>query len=163
MSRCIEIALEKRRVSCVATLLDEEAPLTCEAVWNALPQAGGARHAKYASNEVYCLLPPWQGDPPGLENTTLTPIPGDVVYFYFPAGHLSPKMREELGFTSFPGFVDLAIFYDRNNYLFDPSVGPVPGNVFATIIDNLVEMAAACQDVFRNGSAGERLTFRRRE
>jgi hypothetical protein len=163
MPRFIEITLEKRKVSCVAKLLDDDAPLTCEIVWNALPQTGDAWHAKYASNEVYCLLPPLKGDAPGRENSTLMPIPGDVVYFYFPAGHLAHRLREQLGLAGFPGFVDLAIFYGRNNFLFDPAVGPVPGNVFATIAENIEEMAAACQDVWRNGSAGERLTFSRRE
>ena len=49
MKRYIEIALEKRNIRCVAQLLDEEAPRTCEAVWWKLPQAGDIVHAKYAS------------------------------------------------------------------------------------------------------------------
>ena len=55
MARFITISLDKRGVSCRARLLDTEAPLTCEAVWNALPQNGSAFHAKYARNEVYTL------------------------------------------------------------------------------------------------------------
>ena len=57
MSRYIEITLKKRGISCVARLLDEKAPRTCEAVWNALPQEGEVYHAKYASNEIYALVP----------------------------------------------------------------------------------------------------------
>ena len=44
MSRHIEIALEKRAVRCVARLLDEQAPRTCAALWDALPQGGDAFH-----------------------------------------------------------------------------------------------------------------------
>src|SRR5207245_6832299 len=78
MARFMELKLEKRGVSCVARLLDAEAPLTCDIVWNGLPIGGDAWHAKYAMNEVYCLVPPIQGDAPGLEHATTMPIPGDV-------------------------------------------------------------------------------------
>ena len=37
MSRYIKVTLEKRGVSCVARLLDDEAPRTAAAVWEALP------------------------------------------------------------------------------------------------------------------------------
>src|SRR5205814_5808273 len=53
MTRHIRITLEKRRVSSVARLLDEDAPLTSAAVWDALPQGGPVYHAKYARNEIY--------------------------------------------------------------------------------------------------------------
>ena len=97
MARFMEIKLEKRGVACVARLLDDEAPLTADIVWNALPLGGDVWHAKYAMNEIYCLVPPIQGDAPGLENSTTMPIPGDIVYFYFPRGHLARSMREERG------------------------------------------------------------------
>jgi hypothetical protein len=57
--------------------------------------------------------------------------------------------------------VDLALFYERNNLLLNPDVGWVPGNVFATIVEGLDEIAAASQDMWLNGVAGERLTFAR--
>lgn len=40
MPRQIKITLERRGVSCVAELLEKDAPRTCEAVWQALPQGG---------------------------------------------------------------------------------------------------------------------------
>ncbi len=57
MPRYVEITLRKRSVTCVAALLDEHAPHTCRAVWEALPQEGDVYHAKYASNEIYALVP----------------------------------------------------------------------------------------------------------
>jgi hypothetical protein len=39
----------------------------------------------------------------------------------------------------------------------------MPGNRFAAITEGLPELAAACQDLWRNGSANERMTFRRLE
>ena len=35
MDRFIEVTLRKRGVSCIARLLDDLAPRTCEAMWNA--------------------------------------------------------------------------------------------------------------------------------
>jgi hypothetical protein len=163
VTRHIEILLEKRGVKCVAQLLDEEAPLTCDLVWNSLPLNGDVYHAKYASNEIYTLVPPLSGSDPGVENPTITPIPGDIAYFYFPAGHLARQFLVESHFDHLPGIVDLAIFYGRNNLLFSPATGPVPANVFAAIVQNLKEIAAASNDIWRAGSLGERLAFRRLE
>jgi hypothetical protein len=39
----------------------------------------------------------------------------------------------------------------------------VPGNVYATIVEGLEAFAAACHDVYRNGSAGETLAYARVE
>ncbi len=159
MARYIEVILKKRGVQCVAQLLDHLAPKTCAAVWEALPQEGNAFHAKYANHEVYTLVPPFASQEPGLENPTILPIPGDICYFYFAPGIVTiPDVRE---FAQRTGVVDLAIFYGRNNFLFSPMTGPVPGNVFATITENFEAMAKACDDIWRQGFVGERLLFRR--
>jgi hypothetical protein len=163
MPRYLSITLEKRGVSCVAELLDKEAPRTCAAVWTALPLEGDAVHAKYARNEVYTMVPPFAAAEPGLENPTVTPIPGDVVYFSFSEGMLDKGFREDRGVEGMPGIVDLAIFYGRNNLLLNGDVGWVPGNVYATIVEGLEGMADACHDVWRSGSVGERLIYRRHE
>lgn len=163
MARAIEVRLEKRGVSCIAELLDDVAPRTCGLVWNSLPREAPAWHAKYASNEVYALMPPLDGESPGRENSTITPAAGDLVYLEFPVGQVPPKLQESLGFTEYDTFVDLALFYARNNLLLDPGSGWVPGNVFATVTENFDAIAEACQDVWRNGFEGERLSFKRVE
>lgn len=165
MARYIEIGLTKRGVSCVARMLDELAPKTCAAVWDALPQSGSAYHAKYARNEVYTLLPAF-GGPPGTENPTVTPIPGDVCYFPFGAAEIgSEAYGYDEGSTAHSGaqVIDLAIFYGRNNLLLNGDVGWVVGNVFATIEEGLAGMADAAQDLWLRGVEGEELSFRRRE
>lgn len=163
MARYLTITLAKRGVSCVAELLDEQAPRTCAAVWSALPLEGDAVHAKYARNEVYTMVPPFAEREPGLENPTVTPIPGDVVYFSFSEGMLDKGFREDRGVDGMTGIVDLAIFYGRNNLLLNGDVGWVPGNVYATIVEGLDRMAEACHDVWRSGNVGERLIYRRYE
>ena len=163
MTRHIRITLEKRRVSSVARLLDEDAPLTSAAVWDALPQGGPVYHAKYARNEIYAMVPPFAAHEPGVENPTVTPIPGDLCYFFFPKGMLDRKFREEKGIQHLPGVVDLALFYGRNNLLLNADVGWVVGNVFATVVDGLEELALAANDVWRSGGVDERLVFARHE
>jgi uncharacterized protein DUF3830 len=163
MPRFIEISLERRGVSCVAELLDKDAPRTCEAVWRALPLGGDAYHAKYARNEVYTMVERFAADEIGLENPTVTPIPGDVCYFSFAGGMLDRQFKEEKGIDQLPGVVDLAIFYGRNNMLLNGDVGWVPGNVYASIVEGLGPMAEACHDVWRSGGVGERLLYRRFE
>lgn len=164
MARYITISLDKRGVSCRARLLDEQAPRTCAAVWDALPQSEQAYHAKYARNEVYTLLPPFADPEPGLENPTITPIPGDVVYFGFEPwqiGNAAYGYDDDSKAHGSGGATDLAIFYGRNNLLINGDAGWVPGNVFGTITEGLEEMAAACQDVWLRGVEGETLSFHR--
>ena len=163
MTRHVTITLESRGVTCRARLLDDEAPLTCAAVWDALPLDGDAFHAKYARNEVYTLLPRITAAP-RRENPTVTPIPGDVCLFDFEPWEIgNPAYGYEPGSEAHAaqGATDLAIFYGRNNLLINGDLGWVPGSVFATIEQGLPEMAAACTDLWRRGFEGERLVFAR--
>jgi len=162
VTRHITITLDKRGVSCRARLLEDVAPRTCAAVWDALPLSAPAYHGKYARNEVYALMPTFAEHDPGKENTTITPIPGDVCWFTFAGDDLgNPAYGYETEHRSMASIVDLAIFYGRNNLLINGDQGWVPGNVFAEIVDGLEEMAAACQDVWMGGARGETLTFAR--
>ncbi|MBM7458352.1 DUF3830 family protein [Rhodococcus coprophilus] len=163
MARFITISLDKRGVSCRARLLDAEAPLTCEAVWNTLPQNGSAFHAKYARNEVYTLVPRITAAP-RRENPTVTPIPGDVCLFDFEPWEIgNSAYGYEPGSEAHAaqGATDLALFYGRNNLLLNGDVGWVPGSVFATIEDGLPALAVACNDLWTEGTVGETLTFAR--
>ncbi|MGO1538488.1 MAG: DUF3830 family protein [Leucobacter sp.] len=164
MTRYIRISLVKRGVTCRARLLDAEAPRTSAAVWDALPQESQVYHGKYARNEIYNLVPAFAPEEPGAENTTITPIPGDVCYFNFSATELGNPgygYREGEGGDTSDTIIDLAVFYGRNNLLINGDVGWIPGNVFAYIEEGLDEFAAACQDLWMNGAAGETLRFER--
>ncbi|HLR94504.1 MAG TPA: DUF3830 family protein [Jiangellaceae bacterium] len=161
VARFISVTLEARNVRCVARLLDDEAPRTAQAVWDALPLASQVYHGKYARNEIYQLVPAFAQVPPGKENTTITPIPGDLCYFAFDSDDLG---NPAYGYEESPGvsqIVDLALFYGRNNLLINGDQGWVPGNVFGSVVEGLEEMAEACQDVWMGGARGETLTFAR--
>lgn len=164
MSRYITITLVKRGISCRARMLDAEAPRTTDAVWDALPQEGQVYHGKYARNEIYNLVPAFAPQEPGHENTTITPIPRDVCYFSFSATELGNPgygYRTGEGGDTDQSIVDLAVFYGRNNLLINGDLGWIPGNVFAEIEEGFEEFAAACQDLWMNGVAGETLRYER--
>lgn len=163
-ARFIEVSLAKRGVSCTARLLDDRAPVTCAAVWDALPLGGDVYHAKYARNEIYALLPPFAPQEPPLENPTVTPIPGDLCYFSFTDTVLGTASYGYEAGAEHQGrsqVVDLALFYERNNLLINGDTGWVPGIVWGAVVDGLEEMAAACQDLWRGGAQDETLNFRR--
>ncbi|OSC38805.1 DUF3830 family protein [Mycobacterium decipiens] len=165
MSRYITVSLDKRNVSCVAVLLDSEAPRTCAAVWDALPLSAAVFHGKYARNEIYTLLPAFSASDPGKENTTVTPIPGDLCWFSFDSddlGNPAYGYEKSAGTGTTGAIVDLALFYGRNNLLINGDQGWVPGNVFGAVVDGLPDMAAACQDLWLGGVRGETLSFSRR-
>lgn len=156
ITRRIELSLARKGVRAIATLLEEEAPRTCAAVWNALPIEGETYHAKWAGRELYTLVP-LLATRPGEENATITPIPGDVLYFEVSPDSidLSPDIRK----AHPQGLVDIAVFYGRNNLLLGPA-GFMPGNLFATITEGLAEYAKACGELFRGGMIGERFIIR---
>ncbi|WBO66117.1 DUF3830 family protein [Streptomyces camelliae] len=160
--RFVTVSLDQRNVHCTARLLTDRAPLTCEAVWEALPLSGDVYHAKYARNEIYALFPPFASTEPPLENPTVTPIPGDLCYFSFTGAELGTRAygydREVRPGTT---VVDLALFYERNNLLLNGDVGWVPGIVWGQVVEGLEGMAEACNDLWRRGAEGERLGFRR--
>ena len=164
MSRYIKVTLEKRGVSCVARLLDDEAPRTAAAVWEALPISSPVFHGKYARNEIYGLVPGFAPVEPGKENSTVTPIPGDLCYFAFDANDLATPSHgyaADAGPGELAQIIDLALFYGRNNLLLNGDQGWVPGNVFGAVVDGMTEMAAACQDLWLGGVRGETLTWER--
>lgn len=165
MTQYLQVTLGSRGVTARARMLTEAAPRTCAAVWNALPAGGQVYHGKYARNEIYTLIA-HPGDEPGAENTTITPIPGDLCWFTFTSdalgnpgyGYEAAGQHRQMG-----SIVDLAVFYGRNNLLINGDQGWVPGNVFGSIVEGLEELAAACQDIWMGGARGETLMFSREE
>ncbi|MGB3829337.1 MAG: DUF3830 family protein [Ornithinimicrobium sp.] len=158
----ITITLVQRGVSARAELDEQAAPRTCAAVVAALPLEAQVYHGKYARNEIYALFPSFAEVDPGPENTTITPIPGDLCWFSFTGDALgNPAYGYEAGSEhgGQAAVVDLAVFYGRNNLLINGDQGWVPGNVFGSVTDGLAELAAACQDLWMGGVRGETLRF----
>jgi Protein of unknown function (DUF3830) len=129
-------------VRAVATLCDTEAPVTSEAIWNALerPVAEKVMHAMYAGPEIMFGLPESARtfDPSTLpaENQQVIPAAGDLVWFF-----QAPNAMAGLDFELW----ELGIFYGKGGRIFGP-LGWTPCTIVASITEGLEEFAAACQE-----------------
>ena len=66
--------------SVTAEMLDEEAPKTCQMVWERLPFEQDLIHGRYSGMELFVLLNHPQPAP--AENQTQLPLPGEILYWY---------------------------------------------------------------------------------
>ncbi len=130
MSKYIELILGESGTTAVAELKDSMAPKSCKALLQVLPVEGRVVHARWGGNEVWMDLPPL--DLTELENETILPSPGEIL--------LVRVAHKTYHFV---------IFYGRG-WCFGPT-GFVPGNHFATIVENLTEFARVCDQVLLQG------------
>jgi hypothetical protein len=94
----------------------------------------------------------------GLENHTIRPRPGDLLYFYQPAGRLEAVESTAPGFELVEGLAPMT--KDTNEILFcygdtdlrGPAIAGWRGNHFATITTGLDDFAAACMDMRLHGA-----------
>jgi hypothetical protein len=139
MPRQIRLTFVDEGVSAVADLLEEEAPRTCEAVWQALPAAGPAHHATYSGSEGVFILPELLKVEP--ENATTAVTPGDVAYTWFAAGQCYGVEQD---------FSELCWFYDRDSVPSMPE-GPVPVSRFARLREGSEDFYRVSRRMRREG------------
>jgi len=139
MARQIRVTFPELNIEVIATLLEEQAPLTCEAIWAMLakPLEGSARHGHETGPELYVLTPPAPDVPD--ENATLFPIPGDFLFYHY-AGQL-PRGEK---------VYDIGMYYNRGGKGL-LRVGWTPGNLFATVTTNLAGLQQAARQVIETG------------
>lgn len=79
----LRIQLPDRGVEARVTLLTDAAPGAARAIYDSLaePLETFTSHACFDGHEVFCFLRPFP-EPPPLENRTMRPKPGDVMFFY---------------------------------------------------------------------------------
>ncbi|MDQ6631919.1 MAG: DUF3830 family protein [Verrucomicrobiota bacterium] len=66
--------------SVLAEMLDEDAPVVCQHVWEILPIESKTIHGMYSGAEVFMMVDNLQPVPP--ENLAQLPLPGELLYFY---------------------------------------------------------------------------------
>ncbi len=138
--RKIQITFERTGELATAVLEEENAPRTCDAMWQALEQPIVTKgiHAGWAGRMVSVEVPQSNRvfDPTSVpkENLTVYPIPGDICFGYFPPGY-GVGITEE--------YWDLALVYGRETR-FEFSFGPAPMTVWATVDEGLDDLAAGC-------------------
>lgn len=110
-------------VAAPARLLQDQAPETCSAVWDALPLSGRARHGIYSGSEVYLVLPTLLTVPH--EHATTIVGAGDV-------GFLTVEKGQGYGLEE--GYSEVCWFYDLDATPSMPE-GSIAVNVFARLHD----------------------------
>ena len=147
LAKLIELIYDETGTQAVAELHEADAPKTCAAIWAALevPMRAKGIHAMFAGREIMIEMPEenQRFDPLTIpaENQTITPLPGEILWFYFPA-------RSVVGLSR--PIYDFAIFYGRDSRVLIAN-GWVPGNLFATITEGLADFAQCCARVHSEG------------
>ncbi len=139
MARQIRLTFVDDGVSALVELLDEAAPRTCRAIWEALPLAGEAQHAIYSGSEIVLLIPSEIALPP--ENATARVAVGDVGYWFQKGG-------ERFGFPD--DLSEIAWFYDRDAVPSMPD-GPVQMTIFGRILGDATAFYQVCRRIRREG------------
>lgn len=88
-----KIVINFGRAKVVAELLEDEAPKTCDLVWNLLPVEGKPFHSFESGREIFLQIP----DPePEIvpENQTIHQVPGDLFIYYKPIIYVEPEWPE---------------------------------------------------------------------
>lgn len=143
----IQISIPAYNSEAEAVFLENEAPKTCATLWQALekPMIARGLHGMWVGPEVMIDMPAshrvFDGSKIPKENQTCFPIPGDLVWFWFPPGAWSGLATEVYEF----GFV-----YGRDARMFIPS-GWVAANVFGRVVRNLEGLAEACSRFREDG------------
>ncbi len=154
MPRRISLTIVDDDITAIAELQDKEAPATCDFMWEVLktPIVTKGIHAMWAGCEIMVEIPEenWRGDPVSVpqENSSLYPVPGDLMWAYFP----------EYAILGESGQVwDFIIMYGPDSIV-DLAVGPWPGNVWARITENLPAFAEGCESLLMDGMKTYRIS-----
>ncbi len=121
-TRRIRLSFPDTAESVEAELLVEEAPETCELIWQRLPLEAKAIHGMYSGAEVFTMLE----DPPrsAAENLVQLPLPGELLYFY-DEGSAAIGSRKAVG--------EICIVYGRGVVLRAHEGIPTRASLFARI------------------------------
>jgi hypothetical protein len=137
--RQIKITFPELNIEATATMIEEKAPDTCHTVWTFLekPWESTVNIGIETGPEIWFLVPPAPELPN--ENSTVFPIPGDLLFYHYD-GQLPHGEK----------VYDIGIYYNRGGKSL-LKVGWTPGNLFATITENLSGVQKVAGEMFRTG------------
>jgi hypothetical protein len=137
--RQIKLTFPEMNIEAVATLIEDKAPDTCATVWKFLekPFEATVRIGIETGPEIWFLVPPAPELPN--ENSTVFPIPGDLLFYHYD-GQLPHGEK----------VYDIGIYYNRGGKSL-LNVGWTPGNLFATISENLSGVQQVAREMFQSG------------
>ena len=139
MSKRFKITLIESGTQAIAEFLEEEAPKTCTALWDAMEEPWEMKgfHAMWSGCEIVLEVPPKNRifDPEAvpLENAYVAPPPGTIGWKYYP-----PKLLPE----GPEGIWNIPLLYGVNRI--NSYMGEVPTSIWARIVEGAEELAAEC-------------------
>ena len=142
MPRYIDIEFTNEKVTARALLLDEQAPKTCNTIWNVLPLRGRVTHARYSGTMVAHHFD--NTVVVEAENHTTYIQTGDLIYTHYAAGwrHGNPNALSEVYWA-----------YDRYARPTIPGVGtPSTANVFGRFVGDPTPFYAVCSRMLVEGA-----------
>ena len=151
------IELPDAGVSATVRLLDKAAPRVTKAIYESLAEPLKTRtsHACFDGHEVYCFLPPFASRPP-VENRTMRPKPGEVMFFYADQDEFAfladdrltggSQVVHELAFMY--GEVDLRHFWEEGMH----------GSLVGYVSEGFEPFAAACARTLSEGNTNLRVS-----
>jgi hypothetical protein len=131
-ARRFQINFLEDKVAIRAELLEEDAPATCDVIWNALPLRTKAIHDIWSGHQLFVHLEPMIKLP--AENLlTYLPKVGDIFYYYRPPHYFrgAPYGRIE--------DAELGFVYARDSRPQGPR-GPKAVNIFASVFPSDLEL-----------------------
>ena len=153
----LRVELPDADVTAEATLYDRAAPRVCAAIYAALstPLETHTSHACFDGHEVFCFLPPFP-EPPPIENRTMRPLPGEVMFFHAAPNQFACMAEDRLSGGSgavhelafMYGDVDLRHFWEEG----------VHGSLVGRIGSGFAEFAAACRRTLDEGRTPLRIS-----
>jgi hypothetical protein len=152
----LAVELPEMKVEATIRLFAAAAPRITRMIFDALaePLETSTSHACFDGHEVFCFLPPFPKAPP-LENRTMRPSPGDVMFFYAEENEFAfladPRLSagservHELAFMY--GEVDLRHYWEEGMH----------GSLVGRVEHGFEEFAAACRRTLDEGRTPLRL------
>lgn len=120
--RRIRITFVNSGESVTAEMLDDEAPVTCQLVWEILPVEHDLLHGQYSGRELFILLA--HAEPAPNENRTQLPLPGEILYWSEADSSVTGGGRL---------VAEICLIYGRGVTLRGPEGTPSHGSLFARI------------------------------
>ena len=153
----LTVELPEKNIRATARLLPDAAPGICPLIWEALaePLETMTAHAAFDGEEIYCFLPPFSSAPP-LENQTMRPRPGDLMFF-FAAPNAFVCTRDSRLSGGAPAVYELAFMYGETDLRHFYEEG-FRGSLVGRIEDGHEAFALACSETLRDGRTPLRIS-----
>jgi hypothetical protein len=153
----LKIELPEVGIAATAELYRDAAPDVTAAILAALttPLESTTRHACFDGHEVYWFLPEMADDLP-LQNRTMRPSPGELMYFgarpsdfaFLADDRLTPPVGSVHEMAFMYGEVDLRHYWEEGFH----------GSLFGRVTDGLDELAEACARTLAEGGTAVRVS-----